>query len=466
MIKLKKHQEIPVDFMKNHNGLILYHSTGSGKTLTALYAMYQFDPPITIIGPKSSKKAFMDNIKKSKLSPSKVTFYSFKKIKNLLEKNIDLLQNKSVIVDEAHNLRTQNVNNLMVVSALKLSFKVVLLTATPVVNYLNDFSVLVNIAKYQDVLPTTRSHFDAIYYNEEANIILNDELLKRKMGNCISYYKQVDDENFPTSETRVLEVVMDTDQLKEYVYYVARYIYDNKEGKDLYYVDFDMVDKKKKNFFLSATRQISNTVNNNPDSPKIKQIFQKIKEGPYPIIVYSNFLKNGIFPLIELLEKSDIAYNTITGDTREDQINMIVNDYNKLKYKVLLLSSAGSESLDLKNTRQIHIMEPHWNLGKLTQVTGRAIRYKSHNMLPKDQRHVAIYRWIGVFPLYIYNESADQYLMRLSKMKQEIFEQFEKIIKEVSIENTYFKNFKGGYYDLYKRMKQKYIMEKNKFIVR
>ena len=60
-------------------------------------------------------------------------------------------------------------------------------------------------------------------------------------------------------------------------------------------------------------------------------------------------------------------------------MNYIVNNYNEGKYKVLLLSSAGSESLDLKNTRQIHIMEPYWNEGKIIQVIGRAIRYKSHD---------------------------------------------------------------------------------------
>lgn len=77
MVQLKSHQKIPIKFMKKNRGLILYHSTGSGKTLTALYSMYQFDNDIIIIGPKSSQKAFYDDIKKAKLSESRVTFYTY-----------------------------------------------------------------------------------------------------------------------------------------------------------------------------------------------------------------------------------------------------------------------------------------------------------------------------------------------------------------------------------------------------
>ena len=49
-----------------------------------------------------------------------------------------------------------------------------------------------------------------------------------------------------------------------------------------------------------------------------------------------------------LLEKNKISYKTITGYTTQDKLNVIVNNYNNGLYKVLLISSAGSESLDLK----------------------------------------------------------------------------------------------------------------------
>ena len=82
-IDLKDHQLIPIKYIKEptNRGLLLYHSTGSGKTITALIAMYQFDKNIIIIGPKSSKKAFFDDIKKLDLDLSRFKFYTFTKIK-------------------------------------------------------------------------------------------------------------------------------------------------------------------------------------------------------------------------------------------------------------------------------------------------------------------------------------------------------------------------------------------------
>jgi hypothetical protein len=41
---------------------------------------------------------------------------------------------------------------------------------------------------------------------------------------------------------------------------------------------------------------------------------------------------------------------------------------------VIGITSAGAEGISLRNVRQVHIMEPYWNNGKLEQVKGRAIR--------------------------------------------------------------------------------------------
>lgn len=167
-----------------------------------------------------------------------------------------------------------------------------------------------------------------------------------------------------------------------------------------------------------------------------------------------------------LLEKNNISYTTITGQTTNDKINRIVNEYNRGKYSVLLITSAGSESLDLKNTRQIHIMEPHWNESRIKQVIGRAIRYRSHIDLPKKEQIVNIYRWVSVFPERVSNKSADQYLIELSKNKDMIFNLFDKIIQNVSIENIH--TLKGGsnryrirgIYDTY----DKYMLIKNNYL--
>lgn len=240
-----------------------------------------------------------------------------------------------------------------------------LLTATPVINYLNDLAFLVNIVKKSDALPTYRSLFNNIYYDEENFIIRNEDILKTKLNNCISYFKDEGSNDYPIHSTKIIEIEMNKDQLEQYVYYVKKIIYDGLSThnySDLLNINFDKLHNKKKNFFLNATRQLSNC-GKETFSPKIRAIYDKIIEcNEYPVIIYSNFLKNGIYLLAKLLEENDISYKAITGSTHNDKISLIVDRYNNRQFKVLLISSAGSESLDLKNTRQIHIMEPHWSI--------------------------------------------------------------------------------------------------------
>jgi len=479
MIELKPHQKIPVEFMKTHKSLLLYHSTGSGKTLTSLFAMCQFEPDIIIIGPKSSKKAFLDNIQEAEFDIERFTFYSYTKVKNILLDDPMLFKDKSIIVDEAHHLRTQTIHNLYIISALVYSFKFILLTATPIVNYLNDLSVLINLVKESDDLPTEMALFNQFYLDESETNIVNEHILHDKLRNAISYYSNKDNREYPASTVHYMNVEMNYEQFVEYLAYLRKIIFENKIELDQYNlpkVNFDLLDKKKKNFFLSATRQLSNTWRKNQPSPKITEIFTTVKSGPKPAIVYSNFLKNGIYTLASLLELNNVKYGVISGAVTADKLNVVVNNYNNSMYDVLLISSAGSESLDLKNTRQIHIMEPYWNESKIMQILGRAIRYHSHQSLPPDQRHVDIYRWISVFPSQINPNAflqtpvveekfskisasnvitADQYIARLSHNKEVLADKFTSIIIGASIEkDTEWK--KSNAHHKYKKYKHKY----------
>jgi superfamily II DNA or RNA helicase len=446
-IILKPHQQLPVKYLRDHRGLILFHNTGSGKTLTALYGLYQLPYPIAIIGTKSTKKTFDDNIKKAGFDASRFTFYTYTKIKKLVETDISYLDGLSVILDEAHAIRNENVANLYLISALTPAKRIVLLTATPVINYLNDLSVLVNVVKGQDVLPTDKELFAKMYYDTDSGTVVNRDMLFEKMYGTISYYNSEDnrDESEPSDYPELIEeyvnVQMDHDQIEEYVYYIKKIIYEDKNIVDrskVLEIDYSLLPFKKKNYFLSVTRQLSNIAKVSDTSPKIDAIIDKIIEGPHPCIVYSNYLHSGIYNIALALEKQKINYKSITGFTSSDKISLLVDNYNKGLYTVLLLSSAGSESLDLKGTRQVHIMEPHWNDPRVDQVIGRSRRYRSHSHLPEDQRTVCVYRWISVFPSKIRNDSADQYLRKISEQKTALWRSFLEIIKQVSIENNFF----------------------------
>lgn len=71
----------------------------------------------------------------------------------------------------------------------------------------------------------------------------------------------------------------------------------------------------------------------------------------------------------------------LTVDELTDTINYIFNSeenkYGEL-IKVLVGTSKSKEGLDLRNVRQVYIMDPWWNMVSPEQAMGRAIRYLSH----------------------------------------------------------------------------------------
>jgi len=65
--------------------------------------------------------------------------------------------------------------------------------------------------------------------------------------------------------------------------------------------------------------------------------------------------------------------------------------------KVLMITSAGSEGINLRNTRYVHIMEPYWHPVRLEQVVGRARRICSHQGLEEKYRTVEVFVYLMVF---------------------------------------------------------------------
>lgn len=428
-IKLFPHQLKCVDWMKNNNGLILYHSMGSGKTITSLSMVYQFKHPIIIISTKASRKNFIDDIKKMNLDTSRIQIITYQKIiKMCMGAQIDLAD-YSVIIDEAHHLRTGTKLQSILIAECTKAKKIVLLTGTIFYNSLPDLSVLVNIIKRDEVLPETNKEFKFFFWDEIYEAPGSVDILRERIKGTISYYKKEKDSHYPESYTTYTNVDMGNAQISEYRHYLKKIL----SLDNIQHIDYSTLDKRKVNNFLNVTRQLSNTLENSPDFPKILAIWKYISQAPKPIIIYSNYLSNGILPLTVHLNKNKVSYALYYGEQTEEKRNKIIDRYNERKIDVLLVTSAGSESLDLKNTRSIHIMEPHWNESKINQIIGRAIRYDSHKALGKNERTVEIVRWISVFGYKIPYETADEYLIKIAQQKEKMFNSFDKIIQETSI---------------------------------
>ena len=107
------------------------------------------------------------------------------------------------------------------------------------------------------------------------------------------------------------------------------------------------------------------------------------------------------------------------------------------KVKVVLISQTGAEGLDLKFIRQVHILEPWYNMSRIEQIVGRAVRTCSHKALPFVQRNVELYLY-GTLNISMddanLEETADLYLYRLAEIKAIQIGKVSRVLKEVSID--------------------------------
>ena len=81
-----------------------------------------------------------------------------------------------------------------------------------------------------------------------------------------------------------------------------------------------------------------------------------------------------------------------------NKLRMIANDNNMGEIiKVFMISSSGSEGINLKNTRYVHVVEPYWHPVRMEQVIGRARRICSHKDLDEQYQTVEVFVYLMTF---------------------------------------------------------------------
>jgi len=212
-------------------------------------------------------------------------------------------------------------------------------------------------------------------------------------------------------------------------------------------------------------------------SGKIAYICDRIRHSKGIVFVYSQYIDGGAVPIALALESMGITrygrasslfkrpqatplnvltmepkedgkpfkparYMMITGQKllttkkeRERGLLAVTNDdnINGVNVKVIIVSRAGSEGMDFKNIRQMHILDPWYNLNRAEQVIGRAVRNKSHCMLPYIDRNVEIYLY-GSELKNSDEEAIDLYIYRVAERKGLLIANVSRVLKESSID--------------------------------
>lgn len=217
-------------------GILLYHSVGSGKTLTSISIAEEFrnlGRDIIIISSKSLQANYKKEIEKYNnminndntnlddiINQYKFVTSNSKNMISSLDDKLNTilnnfkdskvnLENKVIIIDEAHNLFNSIVNGSKIANEFydlimnTKNIKLLFLTGTPIIN--NPFEIAVafnmlygkiksdtNIVKknknYYTILPEYYSDFQKYFINIGDNTIKNEIKFQNRIYGLVSYY--------------------------------------------------------------------------------------------------------------------------------------------------------------------------------------------------------------------------------------------------------------------------------------
>jgi hypothetical protein len=252
--------------------------------------------------------------------------------------------------------------------------------------------------------------------------------------------------------------------------------YRNDEGHNNKLYDFHY-----KDWVLEKYGRIFARDNIEKFSAKIFNICEAIQKSSGVIIIYSRYIEGGLIPMALALEEMGLnrycsnenitnfmkklppkerptldaitmkpmtkestfsaKYAMITGTSNispsnNKDIEFICASNNKdgSRVKVVLISEAGSEGIDFKCVRQVHIMDPWYNMSRMEQIIGRAVRNKSHCSIPFEQRNVEIYMHGTYDPNNSDIETADLYMYRLAETKAIQIGKVNRLLKETAVD--------------------------------
>jgi superfamily II DNA or RNA helicase len=390
-VPLRDVQRAVVKYMNNHDSLLVVHTTGCGKTLTAITVSQCYldsypENRVIFIGPtsllsnftKEMEKYGVENYNKYELYSYTQFLLNFKKGKRVDTKN------SLLILDEVHNIRNlqdgqkQSKGSLVVESSYK-AHKKLLLTATPFVNSVKDFIPYVNILHGEKVLGSSKDYNNGItnYYVEpkKDDPVHDYETLYTLLYGRVHFFDCRDIANYPTYKIYKIDVPMSESYYKNYERVLKK-----QDAEEIF---------SNPRAFYNGYRRAVNMAGPEYFSDKINYILPIIEKGK--TIIYTNWIDFGIKPIEATLKKNNISFRSFTGSTKTSIRTTLVQDFNAGVFNVLILARAGGEGLDLKGVRNVVVMDPPWNDSGIQQITGRAIRFQSHNHLPKEERHVDVY---------------------------------------------------------------------------
>ena len=446
------------EYKRSPSGLLYVASTGSGKTKRALEATR--GTKTTVVGTASLTKNFEREEKKffGTTTPRKVETYSG------VARDHNLPGGANLVLDESHYIRNPKTKTFRELKAQRHKYdKVLAMTATPIINEPFDIASQVNIVTKRPVVPQRKEEFYNLFYkNKKVKPTLKQrifggvhpgeirelksEKLVRKYLDKHTYVEPAHkfDALMPKRKEEVIKVPMSGRQLEVYKYIegtIPRHL------RQKIYAQLPPAKKEVRalNAYLQGLRQVSNTpepyIKKAETSPKIQKMTDDLKaelKNKGKVLVYSNYLDAGVNALKSELNKNKIQYSELTGGMSKKLRSEQIKKYNtKGGNRVFLMSGAGTEGINLPGTTLAMLSEPHWNKARLYQAASRGIRrgdnpnktvgVKTYLSTIPTKPHAL--RFLGFKPKKP-RTSVDEYLLAMSKIKEQEANSFMKALED------------------------------------
>jgi superfamily II DNA or RNA helicase len=474
------------EFKKKRNIIVVLPASLKGNFRTELRSQCAGEEYITnserkkIANLHPSSDEYKNIIKTSDTRIDKYyTIYSYNKFIEHIQNGEIRLKNTLLIIDEIQNMVSEDgtyyTELYKLIKKSPDDLRLVLLSATPMFDKPNELGLTINLLRPDTPFPVgtdfdkkfikTRKLENGDYKVSTRNLDKFKEIIK----GYISFFRGAPEYVFPEMKIKYVKCEMSYFQYASYKAILRNEQKDNSSKRKKVNKNLN-VSELPNNFFI-GTRYVSNIVFPNKKigddglesftklkilngletySTKFFNIINRIQRSSGKVFIYSSFKEfAGLKSFIKVLEaygyknyaghgEGTKRFAIWSGDedmNYKEEIKTVFNMPNNLngsKLKIILGSSSIKEGVSFKGVRQVHIIDPYWNLPRLEQVIGRASRFCSHKDLDKEKRNVKVYIYLSIHQSE--PETIDQYIYKLSMRKNKLVSEFEKAIKEAAID--------------------------------
>ncbi len=195
---------------------------------------------------------------------------------------------------------------------------------------------------------------------------------------------------------------------------------------------------------------------------KFNTIMKCITDSSGIVFVYSNLIRGGVLQFAMALEEAGFEpalgarmlettsgeyggpsrgkYAFLTSDMKEKQIEQLIRrlrrpeNSNGQDIRIILGSPLVSEGIDFKHVRQVHILDPWYNMSRMEQIIGRGLRTCSHTGLSFEDQNCTVYLHTTRY-LDSTQETYDEYMYRVYiEEKANMIAKVKRVITESAID--------------------------------